>query len=87
MDAYFIFVFLILVPAIYMIVSCFEGREMREYLESHPPISDEEFLKLCSPDVDPTIALKVLAILSDVSGIDESQIYPEARIICDLGLY
>ena len=69
------------------VVGWFEAKEHRDYLETHPPISDEEYLALCDPSVDPEVALKVREILEDVSGVDAEVIYPEARLISDLGLY
>lgn len=51
-----------------------------------PPISDEEFLELCGPETDPRIALKVREIFSQISGVDEQQIYPDQRLMDDLGL-
>ena len=57
-----------------------------QYQETHPPISDEEFLKLCDLDVDPRIALRVRELISEVGCIDKNIIYPDARFIEDLGL-
>ena len=57
-----------------------------EYLETHPPISDEEFLTLCDPNVDPRIALRVRELIAEVGCLDKSIIYPDARFIEDLWL-
>ena len=59
---------------------------IQHYFETHPPISDEEFLELCDPEVKPEVALKVREILADFSGVEKERIYPEARIVADLGL-
>ena len=59
----------------------------KSYLDSHPPIDDEEFLRRCRPGVNPEVALKVRQILCDVSGVDYEQIYPEAELVRDLGMY
>lgn len=51
-----------------------------------PPITDDQFIRLLSPGVDPVIALKVREIISDVSGVDKKNIYPDARLFGDLGM-
>ena len=56
-----------------------EGKQ--EYARTHPPISDEEFLKLCSSDVRPEMALKVREIIADAYGVDREEIYPDTRLI------
>lgn len=55
------------------------------YFDTHPPISDEEFLSLLDPSVDPVVALKVRQIFSEVSCVAPSRIYPDATW-ADLGL-
>ena len=59
----------------------------RQYLATHPPISDEQYLQQFDWDVDPEIALKVRAILTDALGVDYETIYPDARLISDLGAW
>lgn len=49
-----------------------------------PPISEEEFLRRCSPGVNPQRALKVRRIISQQLGIDYDRIYPEQRFVEDL---
>ncbi len=58
----------------------------KQYSEAHPPISDEEFLRLCGPDVDPMIALKVRAIISEQLCLKKEDIYPDTTWE-DLGAY
>lgn len=60
-------------------------RKERAFRERFPPISDEEFLARCPPGTDPEIALKVRETLSDARGVDRERIYPESRLIADLG--
>ena len=63
------------------------GEQNRIYDETHPPISDEEYLALCDSSIDPDVALEVRGLLADVAGIDREIIYPDARLVSDLGLY
>ncbi|SFI67143.1 acyl carrier protein [Planctomicrobium piriforme] len=57
------------------------------YLRTHPPISDEESLALCDPSIPPHVALTVRDILCDALGVDREIIYPDARLIQDLGAW
>jgi len=50
-----------------------------------PPISDDEFMRRCSPGVDRERALKVRRIISDQLGVDYDRVYPEQRFVEDLG--
>lgn len=63
----------------------FERRTTAKFREQFPPISDEEFLARCPPGTDPVIALKVRSTLCDALGVDYERIYPESRLIADLG--
>ena len=47
---------------------------------AQPEISDSEFCDLL-PEVDPTVALRVRQICSDVSGWDRDEIHPYTRLI------
>ncbi len=58
----------------------------KEYLEKHPPLSDEEFVKRCGENVPPEVALKVRRIFSEISGMNYEHIYPDTRLIEDLKL-
>lgn len=60
-------------------------REHAEYLRTHPPISDEEFVRLCGPDTDPAIAIKVREIVAEFLSVRKETIYPDSRFIEDLG--
>jgi hypothetical protein len=60
---------------------------VKNYFDTHLPISDEEFLELCDPEIKPEVALKVREILAYASGVEKELIYPEARLIADLGMY
>lgn len=53
--------------------------------EKWPPISEEEFLRRCSPGVDRERALKVRRIISNHLGVDYDRVYPEQRFVEDLG--
>lgn len=52
---------------------------------SRPPLTDEQFLARCRPGTRPEVALKVRKIISEQLFIPVEQIYPEDRIVEDLG--
>ncbi len=53
--------------------------------EKWPPISEDEFIRRCSPGVNRERALKVRRIIADQLGVDYDRIYPEQRFVEDLG--
>ena len=50
-----------------------------------PPITEDEFIRRCSPGVDRERALKVRRIISEQLGVDYNRVYPEQRFVEDLG--
>ncbi|MEM8670948.1 MAG: hypothetical protein AAGG48_25695 [Planctomycetota bacterium] len=50
-----------------------------------PPISEDEFIRRCTPGVDRERALKVRRIISEQLGVDYDRVYPEQRFVEDLG--
>jgi hypothetical protein len=50
-----------------------------------PPITEDEFIRRCSPGVDRERALKVRHNISEQLGVDYNRIYPEQRFVEDLG--
>ncbi|WP_182869024.1 hypothetical protein [Stieleria mannarensis] len=50
-----------------------------------PPISEDEFIRRCSPGVDRDRALRVRRIISEQLGVDYDRVYPEQRFVEDLG--
>lgn len=54
--------------------------------EKYRPLTNEEFVARCRPGTQPEKALKVRAILADVSGIPEERIHPEHSLFDDLWL-
>ncbi|WP_143549145.1 hypothetical protein [Rhodopirellula bahusiensis] len=50
-----------------------------------PPISEDEFIRRCSPGVDRERALRVRRIIAEQLDIDYDRIYPEQRFVEDLG--
>ena len=61
--------------------------KLADWEKNHQPLTDEEFLARCKPGTRRETALKVRAILADVSGISEERIHPDHRLIDDLKLY
>ncbi|WDI40856.1 hypothetical protein [Bremerella sp. P1] len=57
----------------------------RPSIEKWPPISEDEFIRRCSPGVDRERALKVRRIISEQLGVDYDRVYPEQRFVEDLG--
>jgi hypothetical protein len=58
----------------------------REFLERFPPISDEEFLELCSPGVNPDIALRVRQMVAEAFGVNYYCVYPSTNFAEDIGV-
>ena len=61
-----------------------QARHWDVYTEKHPPIGDEEFLRLCDAGANREIALKVRAIICDCTVIDYDRIYPNTRLMQDV---
>jgi hypothetical protein len=57
----------------------------RSFAERFPPISDVEYLALCSPGVNPEVALKVRRIVANHFGIDYERVHPSMSFIDDMG--
>lgn len=85
----------ILVPLLIVVARCCQHEwalqqrrreSMEAYDRTHPPITDEEFLRLCGPGVSPELALKFRDIVAEISCVEKDRIYPDARLIEDLGL-
>lgn len=50
-----------------------------------PPISEDEFIRRCSPGVDRGRALKVRRIIAEQLGVDYERVYPAQSFVDDLG--
>jgi hypothetical protein len=57
----------------------------QDFEERFPPISDEEFLALCSPGVNREVALKVRRIVAEHFAIPYERVYPSMSFIEDIG--
>ena len=62
------------------------GGEEQRVIDEFPPISDEEFVKLCRPGTDPKIALRVRRLLADYIGRPVESIHPDMSLTNDLFL-
>lgn len=51
--------------------------ESEPYLNTHPPIDDDEYLRLCGAGTNPKVALRVRAMVSDWARIDYECVYPD----------
>lgn len=60
-----------------------EPPELRDYLDTHPPIGDEEFLRLLGDGVDREVALRVRRVVSRVTGLAYDRIYPDLHFTFD----
>ncbi len=81
MSPYAVYVGVGLLVSLYLLAK----RRRRMFEEQFPPISDAEFLALCSPDTDPKVALKVRRIVADYFAVEYERVYPSTRFIEDLG--
>ena len=50
-----------------------------------PPISDDEFMSRCETGTPREVALKVRRVISESLGVPYEYVYPEHRLIEDLG--
>ena len=50
-----------------------------------PPISDEEFVALCTPGTSPDVALRVRRIIAKHLAVDYDQVHPSMNFVEDLG--
>lgn len=50
-----------------------------------PPITEDEFMRRCSPGANRERALRVRRIISEQLGVDYDKVYPEQRFVEDLG--
>jgi len=77
--------FLLFAAAVAMLVRWRSNAAIAAFKERWPPISEEEFVRRCSPGVDRECALKARRIISDQLGVDYDRIYPEQDFAEDLG--
>ena len=80
-----IFGFLIIFFVIAAIICVIAYYEDAKFRTKFPPLSGEEFLAKCDPNVRPEVALKVRKALADALGVDEESIHPSQSIMKDLG--
>jgi len=62
-----------------------KGKPRLFELLSSEAISDEEFLRRCTPGTSKEVALKVRRIVSEQLGVPYENIHPEHRFVEDLG--
>ncbi len=74
----------VIILAIILFALCWKSADIPSK-EKWPPISDDEFIRRCTPGVDRERALKVRRIISDQLGVDYDRVYPEQRFVEDLG--
>lgn len=83
----------LLVAAMFMLVTAtvllaalmLEKRTTARFNERFPPIDDDEFVRRCGPGVRRDVALRVRRCFSNALGIEYDRIYPEHRLVEDLG--
>ncbi|VTR91970.1 Uncharacterized protein OS=Pirellula staleyi (strain ATCC 27377 / DSM 6068 / ICPB 4128) GN=Psta_3621 PE=4 SV=1 [Gemmata massiliana] len=81
MSSYAVYVGVGLLVSLYLLAKW----RRRMFEEQFPPISDAEFLALCTPGTDPKVALKVRRIVADHFAVEYERVYPSTRFIEDLG--
>jgi hypothetical protein len=50
-----------------------------------PPISDQEFVALCSPGTSPDVALRVRRIIAKRLAVEYERVHPSMNFIEDIG--
>lgn len=75
----------VVVVLVVMIVIVLEKRRIAKFNERFPPISDDEFIRRCTPGVNRSTALRVRRIISEQLGIEYERVYPEQKFVHDLG--
>lgn len=50
-----------------------------KFYEKYPPISDQEFVRRCGPDVNAERAIKVRHLIAHQLGVPAERIHPETR--------
>lgn len=80
---YWPIVLLILSVAVAMIVCA--RRSVAKFNERFPPITDDEFVQRCGPDVKRDVALRVRRIVSEQLGMAYERVSPEQSFVHDLG--
>ena len=53
-----------------------EAKHLEKFKRKWPSIDDDEFVRKCSPDINPKTALKVRRIISQQLGIPYEHIHP-----------
>ena len=70
---------------IWWLLSWLESLGSSEISSKYPPISDDEFMARCDPRTSRDVALGVRRVISESLGVPYESIYPEHRIVEDLG--
>lgn len=55
------------------------------FADKFPPISDEEFVALCTPGTSPEVALKVRRIIADFLPVSYERVHPSMSFVEDIG--
>ena len=70
---------------IWWLLSWLDSLEPSGITSEYPPISDDEFVAKCDPGTSRDVALGVRRVISESLGVPYESIYPEHRIVEDLG--
>jgi len=70
---------------IWWLLSWLESLGSSEISSEYPPISDDEFMAKCDPGTSRDVALGVRRVISESLGVPYESIYPEHRLVEDLG--
>jgi len=69
----------------WLLLDWLESLEAERLRDACPPISDDEFLARCAPGIPRSIALGVRRLVSESLDVPSDSVYPEHRIVEDLG--
>ena len=67
------------------LLSWLESLESGRFSVEYPPISDDEFMARCEPGISRDTALRVRRVISDSLDVPYESVYPEHRLVEDLG--
>ena len=79
------FLIAVILFGIWWLLSGLESLESSRINSEYPPISDDEFMAKCDPGTSRDVALGVRRVILESLGVPYESIYPEHRLVEDLG--
>ena len=79
------FLIAVILFGIWWLLSGLESLDSSRINSEYLPISDDEFMAKCDPGTSRDVALGVRRVISESLGVPYESIYPEHRLVEDLG--